>query len=121
MDQRSLTLLEFTLIRDRLAGATGFGVSRRLAAALEPSADPIIVARRLSETDEAQAFLAGHPGAGIGRAVDIGPAVERADRGGRLEIGQLLDIQATLEAAGRLAEALSGERRPLLRELGQRV
>ncbi|HEX5467133.1 MAG TPA: Smr/MutS family protein [Candidatus Limnocylindrales bacterium] len=121
MDARSQALLEFTLVRERLAAATGFPVSRRLAEALEPSADPVIVARGLSQTDEARAFLAAHPGVGIGTAVDIGPAVERADRGGRLEIDQLLGIQATLVAGARLAEALNAERRPLLHDLSRAI
>ena len=51
LDPRSIALLEFPAIRERLAAATSFGPSRRLAEALEPSADPIIVARGLDETD----------------------------------------------------------------------
>lgn len=121
MDAKSLALLEFTVLRQRLAAATGFAVSRRLAEVLEPSPDRYLVERRLSETDEARSFLSQHAGAGIGGAKDIGPAIERADKGGRLEIGQLLEILATLEAAARLADALGDERRPLLRALGRRI
>jgi dsDNA-specific endonuclease/ATPase MutS2 len=84
MDERSLTLLEFPAIRARLAEATGFPPSRRLAEALEPSSDPVVVARGLDETDQARDFIEERPGAGIGAAADIGPAVERAARGGRL-------------------------------------
>ncbi len=121
MDAKSLVVLEFPAIRARLADQTNFPPSRRLAEALEPSADPVIVARGLQETDEARAFTAEHPGAGIGGAHDIHDAVERAARGGRLDTGQLLEIAETLEAAGRLADALAEERRPLLRELGRSI
>ncbi len=121
MDAKSLLVLEFPAIRARLADQTNFPPSRRLAEGLQPSDDPVIVARALQETDEARAFTAEHPGAGIGGAHDIHDAVERAARGGRLDTGQLLEIRDTLEAAGRLADALSEERRPLLRELGRAI
>ena len=119
MDSRSLTLLEFPVIRGRLAAHAQFGPSRRLAENLEPNADPVIVARGLDETDEARGFLVDRPGVGIGAAHDIGPAVERAARGGRLEPGQFLELGDTLDAAARLATVLADERRPLLRAVGR--
>jgi len=119
MDQRSTVLLEFSAVRARLAEATSFPPSRRLAEALEPSSDPVIVARGLDETDQMRALLEERPGVGIGGAHDIGPAIERAARGGRLEPAQFLEIAATLDATTRLAMLLADERRPLLRGLGQ--
>ena len=80
-----MALLEFPLVRDRLAAATSFPPSRRLAEALEPSADPVVVARGLDETDQARSLLEERPGVGIGAAHDIGPSIERAARGGRLD------------------------------------
>src|SRR3954466_7550972 len=119
MDQRSATLLEFPAIRARLAAATSFPPSRRLADALEPSSDPAIVARGLDETDQARALVEDRPGVGIGAAHDIGPAVERAARGGRLDPPQFLEIGQTLDATARLGTLLADDRRPLLRELGR--
>ena len=121
MDARSQALLEFPLVRDRLAAATSFPPSRRLAEALEPSTDPVIVARRLDETDQTRALLEERPGVGIGAAHDIGPSIERAARGGRLEPGQFLEIADTLDATARLATSLADERRPLLRDLGREL
>ncbi len=121
MDQRSIELLEFPAIRGRLAAVTSFGPSRRLAEALEPSSDPVLVARALDETDQAVALLQERPGLGIGAAHDIGPAIERAVRGGRLEPAQFLEIATTLDASSRLATLLADERRPLLRELGREL
>ena len=57
MHARSIALLEFPAVRERLAEHTSFGPSRRLAEVLEPSADPVIVARGLDETDQARALL----------------------------------------------------------------
>ncbi|MGZ6265779.1 MAG: endonuclease MutS2 [Candidatus Limnocylindrales bacterium] len=121
LDRRSLALLEFPLIRARLAAAAGFPPGRRLAEALEPSTDPVIVARGLEETSQTRTFVASHPTAGIGGSKDIGPWIERAVRGGRLDPGHFLDIVATLEAASRLGEALTGDRQPLLRDLAREV
>jgi DNA mismatch repair protein MutS2 len=121
MDARSQALLEYPLIRERLAAATSFGPSRALAAALEPSNEPVIVARWLDETDQARALLEERPGVGIGAAHDIAPAVGRAARGGRLDAEQFLAIAETLDATARLATSLADERRPLLRELGHEL
>ena len=121
MDSRSIALLEFPAVRERLAGLTQFGPSRRLAEALEPSSDPVIVARGLDETDQARALLEDRPGVGVGAAHDIGPWVERAARGGRLDAEQFLGIAETLDATSRLATSLADERRPLLRDLGREL
>ncbi len=121
MDAKSIGLLEFAVVRERLAAATGFAPSRRLAEAVEPSADAALVARWLDQTDEARALLAERPGVGIGGARDIGPAIERAARAGRLEPLQLVDVMVTLDAAARVRDALGEERRPLLRDLGRRI
>src|SRR6478752_2466088 len=121
MDQRSATLLEFPAIKARLAAATSFPPSRRLADALEPTADPDIVARGLDETDQARSLVEDRPGIGIGAAHDSGPAIERAARGGRLDPAQFLQIAETLDATSRLATSLADERRPLLRELGREL
>jgi DNA mismatch repair protein MutS2 len=119
MDAKSIALLEFPLVRDRLAAVTGFPPGRRLAEALEPVADPVLVEIGLEETSQLRALLAEHPSAGIGGAHDIGPATERAARGGRLDAGQFSAIAQTLEAAGRLRDVLAGDRRPLLHDLSR--
>ncbi len=121
MDTRSIALLEFPAVRARLAEKTSFDPSRRLAEALEPSDDPVIVRRGLDETDQARALLQERAGVGIGSAHDIDPWVGRAVRGGRLDPQQFLEIAETLDAAARLATTLAEERRPLLRDLGRRL
>jgi DNA mismatch repair protein MutS2 len=121
MDGRSIALLEFPLVRERLAALTSFGPSKRLAEGLEPSADPVVVSRGLDETDQVRSLREERADIGIGGARDIGPAVGRAARGGRLEPVQLVDIATTLEAASRLATALADDRRPLLRGLARDI
>jgi len=117
MDQRSAQLLEFPLIRARLAAYAAFEPSRRLAQAVEPATDPIIVIRRLDETDEARWLLSEKPSIGIGGAHDIGPVLARASRGGRLDPSELWAVVETLIAAGRLVDGLRELDRPLLHAL----
>jgi len=119
MDAKSITLLEFPLVRERLANATGFPPGRRLAEELAPVADPVLVEIGLEETSQVRALLAEHPSAGIGGAHDIGPAVVRAARGGRLDAAQFASIAQTLEAASRLRDLLAEDRRPLLNDLAR--
>jgi DNA mismatch repair protein MutS2 len=119
MDARSIALLEFPLVRERLAEKASFSPSRRLAEALVPENDPVLVARGLDETDQARSLLSQRPGVGIGAARDVGPAVERAARGGRLDAAQFLELAETLDATARLQTSLADERRPLLNALGR--
>ncbi len=121
MDARSIALLEFPQVRERLAAATSFPPSRRLAEALEPSSDPVVVARGLDETDQTRALLSERNGVGVGSAHDIGPAIERAARGGRLDPSQFLELADTLDAASRLQTSLADDRRPLLHGLAREI
>jgi DNA mismatch repair protein MutS2 len=121
VDARSVAILEFPLVRERLAEKTSFGPSRRLAEALAPESDPVVVARMLDETDEARELLVERRGVGIGSARDIGPSIERAVRGGRLDPAQFLEIAATLDGTAKLKLALADVRRPLLRDIGQEL
>jgi DNA mismatch repair protein MutS2 len=119
VDSRSIALLEFPLIRERLAEKTSFPPSRRLADRLEPESDPVLVARGLDETDQTRALLTERAGVGIGASHDIGPAVERAARGGRLDAAQFLELADTLDATIRLQTSLADDRRPLLHALAR--
>ncbi|MFH0750616.1 MAG: endonuclease MutS2, partial [Chloroflexota bacterium] len=119
MDAKSIALLEFPLVRERLAAATGFPPGRRLAEALLPSSDRVLVEIALDETSQVRALLAERPNAGIGGAHDIGPAADRAARGGRLDAPQFAAIAQTLEAGSRLRDTLADDRRPLLHELAR--
>jgi len=121
MDSRSIALLEFPLLRERLAAHTSFAPSRRLAERLEPSSEPVIVARSLDETDQARELLTERRGVGIGGAHDIGPWLDRAARGGRLDPQHFLEIGDTLDGATKLKASLAEALWPLLRDLGRQL
>ena len=121
MDARSIALLEFPAVRARLAERTSFDPSRRLAEGLEPSADPVLVARGAGRDRPGPRADPGAARVGIGAAHDIEPWIVRATRGGRLDAQQFLEIMETLDSAARLATSLADERRSLLRDLGRRL
>ncbi len=121
MDARTQQILEYPLVRARLADHTAFAPSRRLAEALTPSPDGVVVARLLDETDQARDLVMRRPDVGVGGARDIGQLILRARRDGRLSGSELLEILDTLVAAARLGDALRTERPPLLHELGRQI
>ncbi len=103
MDAKTLSLLEYPLILDRLAGYCAFSASAELARALQPATDANEVKRRLAETTEARRLLSIH-NLDVGGAHDIRPAADLARRGGVLEPRALLDIKSTLIAARSLKQ-----------------
>jgi DNA mismatch repair protein MutS2 len=121
MDARSIALLEFPLVRERLAEKASFPPSRQLAETLLPENDPVLVSRGLDETDQTRSLLSERAGVGIGAAHDIGPAIERAARGGRLDPAQFLELADTLDATARLQTSLADDRRPLLHALAREL
>lgn len=120
MDEKSLEVLEFPKIRQRLAKLAGFAPGRELAEALEPSSDPLAVAFAQEETAEALALLwreGGLPWAGIH---DLRPALRRAKLGAVLEPEELLGVADTVRGGVRIRRFLEerAERFPRLAGLG---
>ncbi|MEZ0396645.1 MAG: endonuclease MutS2 [Anaerolineales bacterium] len=122
MDSKTLTVLEFPKILARLAEFCDFSASAELALALQPTADYDEALRRLAETTEARRLLS-LTDLTIGGAHDIREQVELAARGGVLEPQELLDVQSTLIACGRLRRALEkhADDYPRLTEIALRL
>jgi DNA mismatch repair protein MutS2 len=95
MDSKTLNVLEYPKILERLAGYCDFSASMELARALEPTDSFDLAAARLAETTEARKLLSVRD-VGIGGAHDIRPAADLAARGGVLDPQALLDIKSTL-------------------------
>jgi DNA mismatch repair protein MutS2 len=106
MDAKSLETLEFPKIRTRLAGLAVFAVGRELAEALQPEAQPLVVAAAQAETAEALALLWREGGVPWGGIHDLRPALRRATIGAPLEIEELLAVADTLRGAARLRRFL---------------
>jgi len=103
MDEKTLHVLEYHKVLDRLAAYAAFSASAELARALRPTADPDEAAGRLARTSEARRLLSVRSETSVGGARDIRPQVDLARRGGVLDGPGLLEVKNTLIAARELA------------------
>jgi DNA mismatch repair protein MutS2 len=118
MDTKTLTVLEYPKVLERLAAHCDFSASAALARALEPTDSYDLAIMRQRETSEARLLLS-IADAGIGGARDVREAVQLARRGGVLEPAEFLDIKATLISCRELKKSLEkqAESYPRLAEL----
>jgi DNA mismatch repair protein MutS2 len=105
MDTKTLTVLEYPKILERLAGYCAFSASAALARGLRPATVMDEVCRLQQETSEARLLL-DTSDATIGGAHDVRPQVDLARRGGVLDPGDILDIKSTLISARELKKLL---------------
>ncbi|MGE5378518.1 MAG: endonuclease MutS2 [Bacteroidota bacterium] len=106
MDTKTLHVLEYPKIIERLAGFCDFSASMELARQLEPTDSYDLALARLEETREARQLFSTNDSIGVGGAHDIRPAVDLAARGGVLDPQQLLDIKSTLISSRELKRSL---------------
>lgn len=99
MDAKTLKLLEYGKILERLAGYCAFRASQDKARGLLPLNDLFEINRRQNVTAEACKLLVTHPDLSIGGARDVREPVELAQRGGVLATNELLDVKYTLVSA----------------------
>ncbi|HEX6290985.1 MAG TPA: endonuclease MutS2 [Herpetosiphonaceae bacterium] len=102
IEARTLHILEYAKIRERLAQQTAFSASRELALHLQPDDDIDAIRRAQRATTAARQLFDTYPDITIGGARDIRPAITQALRGGILDPGVLLDVAATLAATRQL-------------------
>jgi DNA mismatch repair protein MutS2 len=95
MDSKTLNVLEYPKILERLASYCDFSASMELARALEPTSSFELATAHLAETSEARKLLSMQS-TGIGGAHDIRPQADLAARGGVLDPHALLDVKSTL-------------------------
>jgi DNA mismatch repair protein MutS2 len=106
MDAKTLSVLEFPKILERLKTFCDFSASMELARSLEPTDSYDLALARLSETSEARRLFSTNDNIGIGGAHDIRPAADLAARGGVLDPQQLLDVKSTLISSRELKKSL---------------
>jgi DNA mismatch repair protein MutS2 len=99
IDQKTLHILEYEKILERLAEYTAFGASAEKARRLQPVNDIDEARRRQAETSEAVQLLVTHTDLTIGGARDIREKVDLARHSGVLDPNELLDVKYTLVAA----------------------
>jgi DNA mismatch repair protein MutS2 len=106
MDAKTLHVLEYPKILERLVAFCDFSASMEMARALKPTESYDLALARITETSEALKLFSTNDNIGIGGAHDIRPAAELAARGGVLDPQQLLDIKSTLISCRELKKSL---------------
>ena len=99
MTPRTLRVLEFSAIRERLAARCASAIGREAAQGLHPSPVLAEVARGQQETSEARRLAESGSGLPVGGIREIRDPIHRAAIGGVLAIQELLDIRDTLAVA----------------------
>jgi DNA mismatch repair protein MutS2 len=123
MNEKTLKVLEFSKVIDRLAGYASFSASADLARALKPQVDPAAIKVLQKQTGESLLLLTTSDFTGIGGAHDVRDLVERAARGGVLEPAEIQDIKATLISGRELLRGFERkeDRFPLLLQILQQI
>src|SRR5689334_10545030 len=106
MDSKTLSVLEYPKVLERLKAFCDFSASMALARALEPTDSYDLALARLAETSEARRLFSTNDNIGIGGAHDIRAAADLAARGGVLDAQQLLDVKSTLISSRELKKSL---------------
>ena len=99
MNPRTLRVLEYAKILDRVAAHCAFSGGEELARALLPSDDLETVRERLAETAEAAKLLEQRTEVSFGGVRDMRAYLEKAERGAMLLAQDLLEIRNTLMRA----------------------
>ena len=102
MDPRTLRVLEYDAIRQRLREQASSSLGKELAERLEPATDEATVRRLMAETTQAQAVLDYGGKAPLGGVHDVRGQVQNAARGGTLSGRDLLEVADTLYASRRM-------------------
>ncbi|MCX6067190.1 MAG: endonuclease MutS2 [Chloroflexi bacterium] len=108
MDSKTLHVLEYHKILERLAANCDFSASAALARSLEPTTSYDTALLRQQETSEARKLISVQD-VSIGGAHDVRDKVQLARRGGVLEAVDLLDIKYTLISCRELKRSLLGK------------
>jgi len=107
MDARSLRVLEYEAIRQRLRACASFSLGKELAERIEPSSQPEEVRRLVAETTEARVMLDGTGRPPMGGITDVRALVMNAMRGGALAGRDLQDVSGVLYTSRRMRTYLS--------------
>ena len=123
MKERTLRVLEFTKIRDRLASKAMTDMGRERCEALVPSSNMTEIQRMQAETEEATVILQYVGASPLVPFSDVRASLTLAEKGATLYPKTLLEVAALMQSARAARKALDTERdnTPILKELAQRL
>lgn len=121
--EKALGLLEFDLIRERVAERTTFFAARELALGMVPAWDEYAVAELQQETSEGRCVMDEGGDVDMHSAADIEEAVARASLGGILTGVELLSIADALDVHRRTRTGIMSVRQyaPLLADIAEGI
>src|SRR5512146_2274527 len=99
MDEHALRVLEFDKVLARLAALTSFSAGRDLALALQPTPFYDEALERQRVLAEARRIRAMRTPLNLNSAIDVRPALEKAELGGSLDGQELLAVAVTQRVA----------------------
>lgn len=102
MNERTLRVLEYEKIIDKLKGLTTSELGRELVEELAPQTDIKIVEKLLTETSDGVSCIMRRGSPPLGGMNDIRTSLKRLDIGGVLNLGELLRLGGVLRAARKL-------------------
>ncbi len=102
MNEKTLRVLEFEKITDKLKGLTTSELGKELVEELVPQTDLNTIEKMLTETNDGVGCIVRRGSPPLGGIHDIRPSLKRLDLGGILNPGELLKIGGVLRAARRL-------------------
>ena len=121
-EAETLELLEFPLVKARVAAFCTLSPARERTLALIPSQDVNEIGSRQQETQEARLFIESHETLELTGVHDVGPLIHRASLEGVLKGKELRELHDTLQAS-RTVRATLGNRNdlPLLARIGSAI
>lgn len=99
MNEKSLRVLEYYKIIERLEAEASSQLGKALCKSLRPSTDQETIQNNIAETSEAVELMIKFSNPPIGPIYDLGHAVKMAEIGGMMMPGQLLQVSDTLRTA----------------------
>src|SRR4026207_2106867 len=106
MDSKTLSVLEYPKVLERLKAFCDFSASMELARLLEPTDSYDLALARLAETSEARSLFSTNDNIGIGGAHAPRLAAALAARGGVLDPQRWLDVKSALISSRELKRSL---------------
>ena len=100
MDEKSLTMLEYPQVIDKLASYADFSVSERMARSLRPYTDPSVIRYKLELVSEGRRLLSVNDTIRLGGCFDTDPLLAIAEKSGTLE-GETVHRLAYMLSIGR--------------------
>lgn len=109
MNEKSLRILEFNKIKDKIQKYARTNAGKQRIAELAPYDNVYEINNKLEETNEALEVILDKGNPPLEGLFDIHEGIERARKGGTLTPGQLLKIGSTLRAARNMKEFFKRE------------